>query len=183
MHSNPHKYDVFTMTLHWLTAVLVIAAFIYGLGGSEAHVYLPARDGVRRLHETLGLAVFVVSLIRVVWALFRPRITPVPLPSWMHMASKATQGMLYLLLFAVPATAMAGAWLEGHPVVLLADITLPNLLQPSHDLGVLVSMIHTWLGDLILWIAGLHAAAAIYHHYWRKDQVLLSMLPRFSEKQ
>ena len=37
--------------------------------------------------------------------------------------------------------------------------------------------IHGWLGDVLIWLAGLHAAAAFYHHYWRRDTVLLSMLP------
>jgi len=32
----------------------------------------------------------------------------------------------------------------------------------------------------MLWLAGLHAAAAIYHHYARKDGTLLSMMPRHS---
>ncbi len=35
----------------------------------------------------------------------------------------------------------------------------------------------TLLGDAILWLAGMHAAAAIYHHLVLKDGVLASMLP------
>jgi cytochrome b561 len=37
--------------------------------------------------------------------------------------------------------------------------------------------IHTWLGNAIMWLAGLHAVAAIYHHWVLKDDVLRSMLP------
>ena len=47
----------------------------------------------------------------------------------------------------------------------------------SHELGVAIATIHTWLGDAILWVAGLHAAAALYHHFILKDGVLASMLP------
>jgi cytochrome b561 len=39
------------------------------------------------------------------------------------------------------------------------------------------SDIHGWLGNVLIWLAGLHAAAALYHHFWRRDTVLLSMLP------
>ena len=49
----------------------------------------------------------------------------------------------------------------------------------SHDLGASVASIHTWLGDAILWVAGLHALAAIYHHVVLRDGVLASMLPRW----
>ena len=84
---------------------------------------------------------------------------------------------LYLLLFAVPLTAIAGAWLEGHPLTLLAGLQVAPQIAESHDLGVTISELHTWLGDAILWLAGLHAVAALYHHFFLKDGVLKSMLP------
>ena len=34
-----------------------------------------------------------------------------------------------------------------------------------------------WVGNVLIWPAGLHAAAALYHHFWRRDRVLLRMLP------
>jgi len=51
------------------------------------------------------------------------------------------------------------------------------MLGLSHDLGVTIAEIHTLLGDAILWVAGLHAAAGIYHHVVLKDGVLVSMIP------
>jgi cytochrome b561 len=33
-----------------------------------------------------------------------------------------------------------------------------------------------------MWLAGLHALAALYHHFVRKDGVLLSMLPRVGSR-
>jgi len=47
----------------------------------------------------------------------------------------------------------------------------------SHELGTRIAEIHTWLGDVVLWVAGLHAAAALYHHVLLLDGVLASMLP------
>ena len=157
--------------------MLVVAAYIYGPGGSEERVYSPERDFDRQLHETLGLCVFAFSLIRVLWLLVDRRPDPPPMPRWMRIAAKSVQGVLYLLLFLVPLTAIAGAWLEGHPLTLLAGVEVPPLLARSHDLGVKIAELHTWLGDTILWVAGLHAIAALYHHYVLKDGVLGSMLP------
>jgi cytochrome b561 len=51
-------------------------------------------------------------------------------------------------------------------------------LPPSRQLGLMLAGIHRWLGDVLIWLAGFHAAAALYHHFWRRDTVLLSMLPR-----
>ena len=97
----------------------------------------------------------------------------------MGIAAKAMHWGLYLLLFALPLTAIAGAWLEGHPLTFLAGVEIPALVGPSHSLGVQIAAIHTWLGDAILWLAGLHALAALYHHFVLKDGVLASMLPRW----
>jgi len=67
--------------------------------------------------------------------------------------------------------------LEGHPVTLLAGIEIPSALVLAHDTGATIASIHTWLGDAILWVAGLHALAGLYHHFVLKDDVLESMLP------
>jgi cytochrome b561 len=97
----------------------------------------------------------------------------------MDLSAKAVQGALYLLLFALPITAIAGAWLEGHPLTLLAGVEVRPLIETSHDAGVTLASIHTWLGDAILWLAGVHALAGLYHHFVLKDGVLASMLPRW----
>jgi cytochrome b561 len=171
------RYSAVTQTFHWISAILVLAAFAMGPGGPEDLVYIPERATERAIHETLGMAVFAISVLRILWKLFDRAPTPVPLARWMHIASKSAQGMLYLLLLAVPLTALFGAWLEGHPVVLLGGLTLVGPIAASHDLGSTIAEIHGWLGDVIIWIAGVHAAAAIYHHWFLKDGVLQSMLP------
>ncbi|TAL87184.1 MAG: hypothetical protein EPN74_02555, partial [Rhodanobacter sp.] len=52
-------------------------------------------------------------------------------------------------------------------------------LSESHALGVRIAEIHTWLGDAIMWLAGLHALASLFHHFVLKDGVFASMLPRW----
>lgn len=176
------KYSPTSQAFHWLTAILVLAAFVYGPGGPEQRVYSPAMDFERHLHETLGMAVFGITLMRMLWKLFDTKPQPITLARWMEISSKALQGFLYLLLLAVPLTAVFGAWLEGHSVVLLTGQTFAPQLATSHTLGTKISEIHGWLGDVILWLAGAHAVAAIYHQTVLKDAVLVSMLPNWAEK-
>ncbi len=171
------RYSAVAQALHWATAVLVLAAFIYGPGGSEERVYSPARDFDRQIHETLGLSVLALVAIRVAWRMVDARPSPAEVARWMGVGSKFMRVALYLLLFAVPLTAITGAWLEGHPVTLVAGIEIAPALVRSHDSGATIASIHTWLGDTILWVAGLHALAGLYHHFVLKDDVLASMLP------
>jgi cytochrome b561 len=173
------RYSAMTQTIHWVTALLVLVAFVYGLGGPELHVYAPARDFDRQLHETLGLSVLALVALRVIWRTIDRRPDPPQVARWMGVAAKVVQGALYALLVAVPLTAVAGAWLEGHPLTLLAGVQIAPMLAQSHDTGATIATIHTWLGDAILWVAGLHAVAGIYHHLVLGDTVLASMLPRW----
>lgn len=172
-------YGAVTQAIHWATAILVVVAYIYGPGGSEQRVYSIARNFDRQLHETLGVCVFALAVMRVLWRMVDTRPDPPQAPRWMDIAAKASHWALYLLLFALPATAIAGAWLEGHPLTLLAGVEIPPLTRLSHDAGARVAMVHTWLGDTIIWLAGFHALAALYHHVILKDGVLASMLPRW----
>jgi len=174
------RYGAVAQALHWVTAILVLIAFIYGPGGSEQRVYSPARDLDRQLHETLGFCVFALVVLRVLWRIVDTRPDPPQVARWMGIAATAVQLALYLLLFALPITAIAGAWLEGHPLTLLAGVKIQPLLGLSHNVGAAIAEIHTWLGDAILWLAGFHALAALYHHFILKDGVLASMLPRWA---
>ena len=173
------RYGSVAQAFHWMTAILVVVAFSYSPGGSEQRVYSPARDFDRQLHETLGICVFALAVLRVLWRIVDTQPAPPRISRWMSIAAKAAQWGLYVLLFALPLTAIIGAWLEGHSLTFVAGLEIPPLVGLSHDAGAQIATLHTWLGDAILWLAGFHTLAALYHHLVLKDGVFASMLPRW----
>lgn len=179
MNTSNDRYSGVAQVFHWATAFLVLVAFLYGPGGRETRVYSDAMNFDRQLHETLGIAVFALVILRVLWRLVDARPDPPQVPRWMGLTSKAVQGLLYLLLFVLPITAVTGAWLEGHPLTLLGDLQIGPHASAAHDIGARIANVHGWLGDAIMWLAGGHAAAAIFHHAVLRDGVLLSMIPRW----
>ena len=171
------RYGAVAQFFHWTTAILVVVAFVYGPGGSEQRVYSVARDFDRQLHETLGLTVLTLAIMRLAWRAFDVAPDDPPMPPWMTLSARVLHAMLYVLLFFLPITAVSGAWLEGHPLTLLGNVRIDPLLAEHHPVGSTIASIHTWLGDTILWVAGVHAAGALYHHFVLRDRVLRSMLP------
>ena len=153
------RYGSIAQSLHWVTTILVLAAFVLGPGGQEESVYSASRDFEWQLHETLGMLVFVLTFLRLFWKLIDSPKGYEPIPGWMEKTSKLVQSSLYFLLFAVPATAIAGAWLEGHPVTLLSGLQLAPQIGASHSLGATIANIHTWFGGAMIWIAAAHAFA------------------------
>ncbi|WP_095198571.1 cytochrome b [Mesorhizobium carmichaelinearum] len=174
------RYGSLAQALHWLTALLVLIAFLVSAGGPPARVYSAASAPTLLLHESLGFTVFCLLIVRLIWRLFDRIPQSPPMPTWMDVASKVTHWTLYALLFAVPATALLGAWFGGHPVTVYGFGALGPFFRPW-DAGASLAEIHGTLGDIIMWLAGLHAAAAIFHHVFLRDRVLRQMLTGISD--
>jgi cytochrome b561 len=175
--STRFRYGAAAQAFHWLTAILVVAAYFLGPGGSEQRVYSSAADFTRQTHETLGVSVFALVLGRLLWRLMDNVPEDPPMKPWMRYSAKIIHVVLYGLLIAIPLSAIAGAWLEGHSLTLWGVGNIGPMLPLAHNLGLSVAGLHTTLGNVILWIAGLHAVAALFHHFLLRDGVLLSMLP------
>jgi len=181
---NPARYDTFSRLLHWLSALAVTIAFVLGPGGfgRQMHQGLdPATRWDIVWHESLGLLVFALTAVRLLWLLVRPQAPRFDMPASMQLAAKLAHLGLWALLLALPLTALLGLGGEGHPLTLVGGYRLEQIpvlgqwpLARRLDWGEL----HGWLGDALIWLAGLHAVAAIYHHVHLKDGVLRSMLSR-----
>ncbi|RQG99843.1 cytochrome b [Paraburkholderia dinghuensis] len=177
--SSGTRYGSIAQFFHWCTAIFVLVAFVYGPGGPEQRVYSSVHEFDRRLHETLGLCVLALAVMRLVWRTIDTRPETPAVSRWMVILATVVQWLLFALLLALPLTAISGAWLEGHPLTLVAGVDIPSPLATSHDAGATLASVHKWLGDTIMWLAGFHALAAIFHHVVLKDDVLTTMLPRW----
>ena len=175
------RHGALTQIFHWLTAVLVISAFVLGPEDIE-EMSNPGQDPGVMLHQTLGLIVFGLTILRIIWQFFANRPAAIPMFSWMKILSKSVQGAIYLLLLAVSMSAVLGISMEGHSITTLAggqfSLNLP--LLPS--VGESSLEVHTVIADVMMWLVGIHAAAALFHHYVLRDQVLNSMLPKWGSK-
>jgi cytochrome b561 len=133
--------------LHWLTAILVLLAFLLSVGGPEVRVFADGNRAALALHESLGLAIFITTLVRLAHRQWFPPPPSPPMPEWMHRAAGGVRLMLYFLLVFTPLSAIAGSWLEGHAlnVYLIGDVATPWVVD--HALGLLVFSAHKLAGD------------------------------------
>jgi cytochrome b561 len=65
---------------------------------------------------------------------------------------------------------------EGKPVSFFG-IQLPALIPENKALARQLEDIHELTGNIGYALIGLHAAAALAHHYFQRDNTLLRMLP------
>lgn len=181
---SPSHYDTPSRVFHWITAIAVTIAFILGPGGFGRLMHQGVDPATRSdivWHETLGILVLLLTVLRLLWLAFRPAAPQFPMANWMHKASRLTHAALWTLLLALPITAFLALGSEAHPLTLLGGVRIDQMpIIANSPVAKLADWgdVHQFLGDAIMWLAGLHAAAAIYHHLILKDGVLSAMLPR-----
>jgi cytochrome b561 len=177
------QYDLLSQALHWVTAIVVTVAFILGPGGFGRLMRQgvdPATHSDIVWHESLGLLVFALTVLRLIWVALRPTPPEFHMSSWMQALGKLMKFALWSLMLALPITAFLALGSEGHPLTILGGIRLDKMpLIAESSIAKLADWgdVHSYLGDTIMWFAGLHAAAAIFHHVFIRDGVLASMLP------
>jgi len=169
-------YSFACRALHWLTALLVLAAFLLSVGGPEARVFADGNKSLLTLHESLGIAVFATTLLRLMHRRWARPPGPVPMPDWMHHAARATRFLLYFLMVFLPLSAIVGSWIAGHSLRLYVVGAIASPWATSHAFGQSIMSLHKLAGDAIMWLAGIHAAAALFHHFILKDNILRSMM-------
>jgi cytochrome b561 len=171
------RYNAVTRWVHWLTALLVAATFVLGPEDLDEAENLGG-DWSVQVHETLGLIVFSLSIFRIAWMLFAQPRLDIPMSTLMSISAKTIQATLYFLLLAVPLTAVFGIWLNGDALNLLGNTTITVPIGTMEKAGELLLDLHSVLADLLMWLAGVHAGAALFHHYILKDTVLKSMMSK-----
>lgn len=167
------------ITLHWLTAVLVLG--MIGLGLYMARLPVgPRAFELYQLHKSLGLTVLGLTLIRLAVRARRPA-PPLPdtLKRWERWAARATHLALYGFLLALPLVGwlMASASPWGIPTVYFGLFQVPHPLGPNAELEALLKTVHAGLSYGLAALLVLHIAAALKHHWLLRDDVLVRMLP------
>ena len=172
------RYTKTAMLLHWLTALLIVSAFVMGLVMTSIHGFTPAKLRYFSWHKWLGVTVFALAVVRVLWRHFnRPPAHPEHMPAWQNLAANVTHVLLYLLIFAVPLSGYLYTLSAGVPVVYLGIWPMPVFMAPNPELKPLLRAIHYWLDMTMAALVFAHAGAALKHHLIDRDNVLKRMLP------
>jgi cytochrome b561 len=171
-------YGALSIWLHWLMLLLIVAVY----AAIELRGQFPKgsdpRETMKSLHFMLGLSVFSLVWIRLVAHMTDrvPRIQPDP-PVWEKMFGKGMHVALYALMIGMPLAGWVLLSAEGKPIPFFG-LHLPALIAESKTLAETVKEIHETGGTIGYFLIGFHAAAALLHHYIKRDDTLVRMLPK-----
>lgn len=171
------RYSPAQRRLHWLMFLLVAVAYLLIETRGNFERGSLARTLAVQGHFWTGLAVLALILPRL-WLRVRRGAPPIhpPLPAWQAWPARLLHLSLYAFLLVQPALGLMTAWTDGKQVLLpFTQAALPALMAPDAALAHTLEDLHETLGSLFYWVIGLHVAAALYHHFLRRDDTLTRM--------
>ena len=176
-NARRHPFDGITIGLHWATVVLVLTLF------TSAWLHAQSQDGASsaitlQVHRSVGVTVWIATAFRLVWRLSRAKLPPFPAGMTKVHRDIVRLGEygLYALLLFQPATGLAATLVGGRSFALFLW-QIPQLAPQDKTLSATFLMAH----EIGAWALGAmaagHAAAALFHHFVLRDDVLQCMAP------
>ena len=162
-----------TRAIHWFTMLAILAVFISVLIGAD----LEAPDQKKTLiavHQSLGLSVLLLNGLRLLWR-WRTSLQSLIADPLKRRIGHANHLLVYTLLLAQPLLGWLYVSARGREAALWG-LPLPALIAKNRELAEQIHDWHELAGWLLLALIGLHAAAALYHHFVLRDGVLRRML-------
>ncbi|WP_244808443.1 cytochrome b [Caballeronia zhejiangensis] len=168
-------YDRTSIALHWLTAVLVLTQFV--LAQVWGFAPRPTKHLLIVAHMSFGILLTAVLLLRVLWRLSPGHQTRPASTGWIELAAKAVHYLLYALLISVAVLGFVLRWSGNESMSFFGLPIKPPFAPFSKPAHHNVGEAHELAGWAIIVLAALHAAAALFHHFFLRDNVLVRMLP------
>jgi cytochrome b561 len=178
MKTTTQRFSIPSIAMHWLMVLVFIGIYI---AVNLIDVFPKGSDSrqlAKNLHFSLGLLVFGLFWLRVAFRLLGniPAIVPAP-PIWQEKLAKLGHLALYAIMLLMPLLGWAALSAFGKPIPFFG-LELPALLAPDKELGRSIMEVHELGGNLAYFLIGGHALAALYHHYFMKDNTLRRMALR-----
>ncbi len=177
--NTPERYGALSIKMHWLMVILMVAVY----ASIELRVFFEKgtdmRDAFKMWHFMLGLLTLALVLVRIYlrFTQVTPAIKPTP-SSHVMISAKLAHLALYALMIIMPMMGWMILSAAGKPIPFFG-LELPALTSTiDKDFSHEIEEIHELIGTIGYYLIGLHAAAAIFHHHFIKDDTLTRMLPK-----
>lgn len=177
-YNNQAHYGALSIGFHWGMAMLLLAVYLSMEFSGSFPRGSDARSILKTAHYVLGMTVLPLAWLRLAinrWYR-KPLIVPAP-PVWQDRIAVAVQVALYALMIGLPVLGWLLLSAKGETASLFGLLHLPALVAKDTQTADVIKPIHEWGATLGYLLVGLHAAAALFHHYIQRDDTLRRMLP------
>ena len=170
-------YSTTAKSMHWLIALLLIAQFVVAILMPDIGPKTVPGTLIN-LHLSLGVLILVLMAARFIYRQLYPvALEMTDSPAWERWIARATHRAFYFILLIAPFLGWASASAHRFPIDVFGIVSLPAIAAPKASWALTAGDVHGYLMWMLLGLMALHAAAALYHYFFRHDGVLQRMLP------
>ncbi|MGB1263690.1 MAG: cytochrome b [Cognaticolwellia sp.] len=174
--NNQQQYGLLSKLFHWLSALAIIGLFALGYWMVELDYYSEWYQRAPHWHESLGVLLFLLTVLRLLWRSIAG--TPKAVASHSKIEKFASKVMIYLLyigLFGIFITGYFITAADGKAIAVFDWFTIPPLVLAIENQEDLAGTVHYYLAYGLIFFSIIHALAALKHHFIDKDSTLRRM--------
>lgn len=175
--NTKQKWGWVSISLHWITAILILGLATVGLYMTELPTS-PSKIQIYALHKSFGITVLVLTVLRILWRFLTK--TPEDIDSatrFQIISAKIVHIVMYALLLLIPLSGWLYNSASGYPLRWFNLVSLPKLFTGFNpDIKQLAHLAHESLFYILASLLLIHAGAALWHHYVKRDTILKRML-------
>ncbi len=169
--STGDRYGSVAIAIHWLSAAAIVALVVLGFAAANSSDP-EMKAALLRAHVPLGLFVLLLTVLRIIWWFVDRRPAPPSgQPRWQTSAEAVVRILIYAAIILLGASGVGLLALSGAGTVLFFHA--PGQLADFWHFPPMAA--HFLAAIVLLALVGLHVAAALHHHYVRRDRVLARM--------
>jgi cytochrome b561 len=161
---------------HWATAALVLMMLPIGIVMANVDVG-SAQNLLYHLHRSIGVVLLPLMIARLVYRLRHP---PPPLPAEIPVLQRRMANLVHRSFYALLMLQALLGWMATSayraPILVFWLFELPPILPVDRPLSEALFAVHRTVGIALAVLLAIHIGAALFHHFVRRDRVLLRMV-------
>ncbi len=177
LRSSARAWGSVAKTFHWGMALLILAMLVLGWVAAT-WPRSPTKLSLFYWHKSTGILLLALVVLRIAWrVLEHPPETPAGSTRREKRLAKGVHLGLYGLMLAMPLSGWVINSAANYPLKVFGLFALPKIVATNRAAQHLAQDAHLILFWALAALLVLHVAAALQHHFVRRNDVLIRMLP------
>lgn len=173
-----NSYGFFSRFNHWISALVIVSMYALGWWMVDLDYYNVWYQRAPFIHKSTGILFTIFLSYRLIWRFMNTNVNAIETQStWEKELARVTHVLLYVLMIVLVLSGYLISTAKGDPINVFNWFEVPALfnIRSGFNLEDIAGDVHEIVANSLVIISGIHALAALKHHFIDKDNTLKRM--------